>query len=181
MNEGLKLNIGCGINKLVDFINIDCDSDLNPDLVHKLPKPLPYEGNSCDLIVMYHTIEHIEKRYHTYILLELWRLIKPDGLIIITYPNFLRCVEHWKNNHKGMRVFWEAAIYGRQASSSDYHVCIMDDEEFSRTVVNCGFEIIKIVPEEDQPFNTIMKLKKHSMHSYELDVQDAVWAQTQVK
>lgn len=179
MSEDLKLNVGCGARKLEGFINIDCDPEMKPDLVHKLPTRLPYESGSCELIVMYHTIEHIPKKEHPYILMEFWRLLSVDGLLIITFPEFLKCVERWKNNYRGKRQFWEATIFGRQSSPSDYHVCILDSEEFSRTMINCGFEILKCVPEalENEPefHNTIIKAKKHSMHSYELDVQDAVW------
>ena len=175
MSGSLKLNIGCGIHKLSGFINIDCDEAVKPDLVHKLPARLPYENDSCELIVMYHTIEHIPKRSHPFILIEIWRLISKEGMVVISYPNFLRCVENWKTNYKGMRQLWEATIFGRQFTLDDYHVSLMDDEEFSRTLIDCGFQIIKITPEVKEPYNTIIKVKKHSMNSYELDVQDAVW------
>lgn len=173
--EGLKLNIGCGNSKLEGFINIDCDAKMEPDLVHDITKKFPYENESCDLIVMYHTIEHISKKQHALILMEFWRLLRKDGMLIFSFPEFTKCVENWKTNFRGMKDFWEATIYGRQASPSDYHVCIMDSDEFRSTLIACGFEIIKIIPEPLEPFNTIIKAKRHSMHSYEIDVQDAVW------
>jgi predicted SAM-dependent methyltransferase len=175
MSEGLKLNIGAGYNKLEGFINIDIDPETKPDLVHDFTKRLPYENGSCDLIVMYHTIEHIQKKKHGVILMEIWRLLSPEGEVIITFPEFTQCVENWKLNYRGLKEFWEATIFGRQASSSDFHVCIMDSNEFKRLLIDVGFEVTKIVPEEKELWNTIIKAKRHSMHSYEIDVQDAVW------
>ena len=51
----------------------------------------------------------------------------------------------------------------------------MDTEEFSRVLLDCGFEIISVRAERTEPYNTIIKAKKHSMHSYEIEVQNAVW------
>jgi len=175
MSGSLKLNIGCGINKLEGFINIDCDPEMKPDLVHKLPTKLPYENESCELIVMYHTIEHISKKEHGAILMEFWRLLSPEGLLIITFPEFTKCVENWKTNYRGKKEFWEATIYGRQASNSDYHVSIIDSNSFGRLMIDCGYQIVKCISEVPEFWNTIIKAKRHSMHSYEIDVQDAVW------
>ena len=60
----LKLNLGSGSNKIDGFINIDLNPDNKPDLVANILEPLPYNDGSIDEIVLFHTIEHIQKRLH---------------------------------------------------------------------------------------------------------------------
>jgi SAM-dependent methyltransferase len=50
-----------------------------------LDKILPIESNSADYVLLMETIEHIPNQ--TFLLQELARILKPNGLLIITKPN----------------------------------------------------------------------------------------------
>jgi predicted SAM-dependent methyltransferase len=163
----MKLNLGCGANRIEGFVNVDIDAELKPDEVFDFRKKFPYKDDSVDEIVMYHVIEHIERKYQDSVLTECWRVLKPNGKLTITYPEFLNCVENWKNNYKGNREFWEACIYGRQDSPSDFHVTIMHTEHFSIRLVHRGFEITAIGSEPNAAFNTYIKAKKVDNTTYE--------------
>jgi predicted SAM-dependent methyltransferase len=173
----MKLNLGCGTNKIDGFINVDIDGTLEPDQVWDFRKTFPIKTCSVDEIVMYHIIEHIEKKYHFDILTEIQRVLKPEGTVTFSFPEFLKVVENWKENKRGLRDFWEATIFGRQASKFDYHVCIMDSEQFSVHLVRHGFEILVSKPEPGQEFNSFIKAKKVPYSTFESVIQDCVFGE----
>ena len=151
------LNLGCGNNKIEGTINVDCEESLKPDVVCNFVKGLPYEDDEVDEIYLFHTIEHIEKRLHRELFLEINRVLKPNGLFFLSFPEFTKCVENWSRNYKGRREFWEQTIFGRQLYESDYHVCIIDSLELKNQLEETGFHSIEYKSEPDEPWNTIFK------------------------
>ena len=152
----LALNVGCGSNKIEGYINIDTEESCKPDLIHNmLEKPLPYETGTVDRILFFHCIEHIRKGYHLGILAEFYRVLKPEGQIFISYPNFWECARLWHDNAGAKRNFWEATIFGRQLYETDYHVCAMNPDELAEMLDRCGFKQIISCPEPNEPYNAI--------------------------
>lgn len=165
----LKLNLGCGANKIKGYVNIDVEDSVKPDLKHDFTKaPLPYEDGTVDEVIMFHTIEHISKRFHNAILGEVWRVLKKGAKFYCSFPEFIKCVENWKTNAGGAREFWEATIYGRQDYPSDYHVCIMDSAHFKILLESHSFEEVGICAEPTQPFNSVVYcIKGEKLPTYE--------------
>lgn len=156
-----KLNLGCGDNKLFGFINIDVEASCKPDVICDFTKnKLPYRTGSVDEVVMFHVIEHINKRSHKFILGEVWRVLRAGGTLLISYPEFLKCVENWTTNFRGQRDFWEATLYGRQLYPSDTHVCIMHTPDFKETLEMAGFASIYSTPELSEDYNTVIHCVK---------------------
>lgn len=173
----MKLNLGCGDNKLEDYVNIDINDALKPDLVHDFTMSLPFDDKTVDRIVMFHVIEHIQKHKHQQILLNCRRVLKPDGELWISYPEFGKIAQNWLTNHKGHRQFWEATIYGRQSSPSDYHVCCMDSDEFTHLLTVSGFAVNTCCPEPTEDYNTIVKCTPDILTTYPEMVKEAVWTE----
>jgi SAM-dependent methyltransferase len=157
----MKLNLGCGLNKIEGCINIDTEESCKPDLLFDfVAYELPYENSSIDEIYLFHTIEHIRKAYHKSLLRKCHNVLKPEGFIIITYPNFWECAQRWKSNVSGMKTFWENTLYGRQLFPADYHVCAMDPIELKELMLELGFENISSRPENLDTWNTITSARK---------------------
>ena len=58
--EKIKLNLGCGINKLDDHINIDMLTSVDPDIVHNLEDyPWPLPDNQFEEVKASHIVEHM--------------------------------------------------------------------------------------------------------------------------
>lgn len=173
----MKLNLGCGAEKLTGYINADIDITLKPDIVMDLKQPFPWQSEVADSVVMFHTIEHIERKYHFHILTEIHRILKPAGKLAIAYPEFSKCVTYWLLNKQGKRDFWEATIYGRQLSPSDYHVCAMHTPEFKEVLREVGFIDIEVREEKSgQDFYTVLLTKKGSpLPTYEDVVNQIVF------
>ena len=88
-----KLNLGCGEFKKKDYINLDIDKFVNPDILHDLNKfPYPFKDNTFDLIEADHVLEHLKEPFK--VMNELRRILKPQGKLIIKVPHFSRGFTH---------------------------------------------------------------------------------------
>lgn len=153
----LKLNLGCATNKLEGYVNIDVEVACKPDLLlNFVAENLPYKTRSVDEILLFHTIEHISKRNHIKLLMECQRVLKVGSQLLVSYPEFLKCVENWKVNKYGIKDKWEQTLYGRQLYPSDYHVCIIHSPDFKLLLHSCGFVDVTYKSEPKEPHNTIM-------------------------
>jgi len=84
----LKLNLGCGSNKLSGYVNIDSVKEFSPDLVHDLSDPLPYQDLSVDEILAEDILEHLDKYARYFFCLEIVRVLKIGGKAVLQVPNF---------------------------------------------------------------------------------------------
>lgn len=170
----MRLNLGCGSSKLEDYVNVDIDPSLEPDKVFDFTQKFPYENESVDEVVCYHTIEHIRKIFHDNIYAEIYRVLIPNGRFILTFPEFWECAQRWKENYQGQREFWEATIFGRQASPHDTHVSLMDRQLVSLQLINHGFKIDFCGPEPLETFNSVIKATKDHKFTYEDALCEAI-------
>lgn len=155
----MKLNLGCGHVKMDGYVNIDCNPNLKPDLIHDITRPLPYENETIEDVWLIHVLEHLPKKHHFDLFREVNRVLKPGGLFVLAYPEWTKCASNYLLNVKGMKDFWENTLYGRQSTPSDFHVCIVDTSILTPLLVNMGFEV-EASPQEDAPYYTIMRCTK---------------------
>lgn len=172
----MTLNVACGNSKIIDCINIDMEPSCKPDVLANVLNGLPYKDGEVDKIYFFHAIEHIPKRRHEQVLTEFHRVLKPDGKLVITYPEFAKCALNWINNHRGLREFWEATLYGRQLYPSDYHIALMDSFELRDLLIEVGFKDIAITHEPLEEYNSVCKcLKGVKMATYEDVVRQEIF------
>ena len=171
----MKLNLGCGLSKFEGYVNIDVDPELKPDQVMDFTKGIDFPTGSVEQVVLYHTLEHIQKFKWDNLFREVWRILGEGGTFILTFPEFRVCSQYWLENKRGKRQFWEATLYGRQSSSSDYHVALCDRTFVARQLMEHGFEILTCDVEPAEDHNSIIVAKKAANSSYEDILVASVW------
>jgi predicted SAM-dependent methyltransferase len=82
----MKVHLGCGMNYITGWINIDLDSS-QADIKADLRLPLPYADSSVDLIFNEHFIEHISREDGRKFLAECYRVLKPGGVLRVSTPD----------------------------------------------------------------------------------------------
>ena len=80
----MKLNLGCGHDKLEGYINCDISPMVKPDMLLDLENKLPFDDNSVDEILTSHVLEHINN--FVQLMQEIYRVSKPGTLIKIKAP-----------------------------------------------------------------------------------------------
>jgi len=81
-----KLNLGCGIIYKPGYINIDKFDSSIADIICDVEN-LPFKSNSVDLIEAFQLIEHFDYIHCKYILSEWFRVLKPEGILILETPD----------------------------------------------------------------------------------------------
>jgi len=115
------LNLGCGDKILESFINIDL---YNPkaDLEWDLREPLPYEDNKIDIIYAQHIIEHFTRGEWNKVKADWYRVIKPEGILIIECPDVIRWMKRFIANTDGKRWSdWMHGLWGVHGEKGEYN------------------------------------------------------------
>lgn len=102
-----KLNLGCGRDYREGWINLDFNKEVKADIYHDLEKfPYPFKDNEFDLIYLDNVLEHVKDIFKC--IDELWRISKPEAIIIIFVPHFsgIYATKHLAHYHQfGMGTF----------------------------------------------------------------------------
>lgn len=86
----LKLNLGCGFDKIAGYENVDSAPECFPDRVFDLESfPWPWKDSSVGEILLTHTLEHLGAEPETYLHIwkEIWRISAPGARIRIAVPH----------------------------------------------------------------------------------------------
>ncbi|WMW81638.1 hypothetical protein RF679_05000 [Undibacterium cyanobacteriorum] len=86
----IKLNLGCGFNKLPGFVNVDKFDACAPDVVVDLEVlPWPFADNSVSEVLLSHVLEHLGASVDVFqgIIQELYRVCCHDAVIKIYVPH----------------------------------------------------------------------------------------------
>ena len=97
-----KLNLGSGRdykNPSDGWINLDYNKQYKVDVLHDLNKfPYPFKKEEFNYIYTSHVLEHVEDFVRT--LKELFRILKPNGIIHIRVPHFSNGIGYSDLSHK---------------------------------------------------------------------------------
>jgi hypothetical protein len=136
-----KYNLGCGNNKLEDFINVDKEDFYKPDLIMDLEVfPWDIKTSSADKVVLIHVLEHLGKDPDDFlnVMKELYRITRPFGEIEITVPhplsyNFIVDPTHVtrvtpETLNMFSKDFCDLVIKNKMSNTTFAYVCNVDFE-----------------------------------------------------
>ncbi len=89
------LNIGCGSTFHSDWINIDIASSSPEVREYDIRKNLPYPDNEFDVCYSSHVLEHLTQIEAKNLLLESYRILKPNGIIRVVVPDLESIVKDY--------------------------------------------------------------------------------------
>ena len=144
----MKLHLGCGNKKIAGMVNIDSVLSCQPDLLHDLAKPLPYQDLSIDEILAEDLLEHFDK-YMRFIVLGDWvRVLKIGGIITLRVPNFQKILfRYFKFNFDNFVDFlfgenlWHSEVY---SGHFGMHKWGYSEESLKKFVEQFGCESVEV-------------------------------------
>ena len=136
----VKLNLGCGKEVMVGFINHDIAKD-GVDL-----RDLGiYENGSVDEIRCCHALEHIGRDEVQSALREWHRALRVGGRVVITCPDVIACMERFLDCRDEIRwrpKYLNETIWGCQTSEHECHKTGFSMERLCREVTWAGFKVV---------------------------------------
>ena len=109
-NNKTVLDVGCGDGSLVKYLksqgilaegrdikDLDFESDI-----------FPFEDETFDFVLLYSVIEHIDNTNH--LILEIKRMLKQSGILIIISPNFKYCFKSFYDDPTHIKPFTNSGL-----------------------------------------------------------------------
>lgn len=93
----LWLDVGSGTNKQDGCVGMDIQDLPEVDVVHDFEVfPWPFKPETFTRVLMIHVMEHVKPWLHIQMMNEIWRVLKPNGtlLMVMPYPN---TTGHWQD------------------------------------------------------------------------------------
>lgn len=129
VDQPLKLDLGCGINKKEGFLGVDERPFKGVDLVHDLRKTWPWKDSSVTEVNSSHFVEHLEPMERVHFVNELYRVLIPDGKAFLVVPNWSSARAYGDLTHKWPPVseFWfyylDKNWRAANAPHNDFYTC----------------------------------------------------------
>ncbi|MBI4656980.1 MAG: methyltransferase domain-containing protein [Elusimicrobia bacterium] len=138
----MKLNIGCGGNRLRGYVNIDSNPGLRPDRIMQA-YDLDFKSGSVEEITANHLIEHLGFFKTKYFLSECFRVLKTGGILKIETPRIEKTFKIFLKA-KNARVREKALgwVYGAETDGMGHKYCF-PVELMEKLTAEAGFKILK--------------------------------------
>lgn len=162
------LEIGPGIKRIENFEGLNIVKNNATDYIADVAKGIPFANETFDLIYSSHFLEHIEWYNVHFVLKEMYRVLKPNGIIEIYVPNGLKIAKAfveaelydskeylddnwWKFNKEKDPCIWANGrifTYGdgkRIKGHWNSHLSIFSERYLKKIIKEIGFSNIEIM------------------------------------
>lgn len=153
----MKLNIGCGYNRLDGWLNLDSSPDSAADRL--MPAhDLAFPPASVSGIKAQQLVEHLGFFRTKFFLSECWRVLVPGGALTLETPHIEKAFGVFLS---GDRLAKEAAlgwIYGSETPGMNHLFCFPGDL-LAEILVGAGFEVKNLSEFEFQPYRPALRIE----------------------
>lgn len=143
-----KVNIGCGKEPFVGWVNLDLEAGSGADILWDVTDGLPFADNSCAFIYSEHFLEHLPVQDGVRFLKECYRSLRKGGVARIAMPSVDEVIRHYYKNEWGSQPWLQKYGYEWIKTRAEYinvcfrewgHQWLYDAEELERRVREAGF------------------------------------------
>ncbi len=133
-----NLNLCCGDDIRDGFLNVD-KKDFDVSLAN-----FPYENERFRHVLFHHALEHFRLEIGKNILKEIFRVLKPQGILDVAVPDMILAFEDYL---VGFNAYPNCAppiqrIYGLSTSEEQVHKCGFTTESLTELLKEVGFSTI---------------------------------------
>jgi predicted SAM-dependent methyltransferase len=145
------LNLGCGFDKRLGYVNADNFMECEPDILCDLESfPWPFPDGEFDYILMKHVLEHVGSEFPVFkrIMQELYRIVAPNGIIEIHVPHF----SHWSfwSDPTHVRGFTDTTFRMMSKKQNDLWKARGEGYSMLAYMMNVDFDLVEAVQVYDQ-------------------------------
>jgi predicted SAM-dependent methyltransferase len=142
--NSLKLNLGCSVDRLEGYTNID--NHTQADIKHDILQPLPFKDGEVGEILASHLLEHFSYEECDIVLKDWHSVLKEGGILHIRVPDMPRVCQDYINSDDERRKDWAIKeIFGGQWNCGEFHKNGFSESILIETVCKHGFEVAEIL------------------------------------
>ena len=133
----MNLLIGCKDTGLPGFKTVDIDPALKPDYCCDAGNLHVFSDKSADVLLCSNILEHFPLTRTDKVLKEWHRVLKPNGKLYVSVPDFEFCARNYVQN--GLTTWLRYHMYGDQKTPFSFHYNIFDWPYLSASLFEAGF------------------------------------------
>lgn len=134
----MKLNLGCGYNRLEGWLNVDNSADSAADSLMEA-HDLRLENSSAGEIKAQQLVEHLGFFKTKYFLSECWRVLKPGGTLTLETPDIEKTFSVFLAGDAAAREAALGWVYGPETAGMGHAYCF-PKELLLELLAEAGFE-----------------------------------------
>ncbi len=160
----LKLNLGCGLDKRSDCLNVDLNDFHKPDLICDVSDLRVLPTGYFAHIHAYDILEHIERPKILNTLKEWNRVLQLHGTLDFQVPSatgLLTLLNKPENRLYDTHNTLLQCLFGTQTYDGDYHHYAFTDIVLETVFGNSGFELVELQTVHDWLFRGHCKKIRH--------------------
>jgi len=138
----LNLHLGCGDINHPQFINVDGLPAPHIHYVRKIDDLSFLAANKVDLIYACHCLEHFSHLKVYYVLTEWFRVLKKDGVLRLSVPDFDLLLDIYKDN-KNSTYSIVGMLMGAQDYKYNFHMVIFNRSGLTELLLKVGFSEVR--------------------------------------
>jgi len=137
----MKLHIGCGKRFLPGFKHVDIENYPHIDFQIPMHDLSLIDDSSVSEIYSSHAFEYYDREFAKVVLLEWFRVLKPQGCLYLTVPNFEALIEIYAST-KNLKTIL-GPLFGQwhnpNLGETIYHKTVYDKKDLKNSLLDVGF------------------------------------------
>lgn len=118
--EPVRLNLGCGANYKLSWVNLDADPTVKADIHADLKDGLPFSNGYASEVLLSHVLEHMNYEVGRQLVSEVYRVLKKGGTFRVSTPNLDYVLTHEASDPLLQHGF----ILGNQTTEWQHHIAL---------------------------------------------------------
>lgn len=161
------LELGCGSTKRDGWLSVDYR--FGSDLTYDITKDLPFKDGQFEKIYIEHVLEHFEFNEFKMVLRNIFRVLMPNGSLIISVPDLQIFVNEYNNKiHGSSLMTFEPAIFSSYPADILNYVFYMGGEHkmmFDFDSIKFHLESAGFINVVRRPFDSALDLPGRQLES----------------
>jgi predicted SAM-dependent methyltransferase len=137
----MKLHLGCGKRYLKSYVHIDIADFPHVDYKSQISDLSMFEDNSIEEIYSCHSFEYFDISQAPKVLKEWNRVLKPEGILRTSLPNFDSLIEIYKITGRLSDI--TGPLFGRWINENSkepiFHKIVYNKDTFNLALIESGF------------------------------------------
>lgn len=138
----VNLHLGCGEINHPAFINVDGIAAPHVHYARRIDNLAPFADNVADLVYACHCLEHFSHRELARVLREWRRVLKPDGILRLSVPDFDLLLAIYQDNGRDLRGIIRP-LMGGQEYPLNFHYSAFTCDTLSALLTEVGFREVR--------------------------------------